>query len=81
MTVKSLRPPEGFNIIFPELVEDISEEEFVRWRNEINLIWDGYDVEWIKLGERVWGIKCKRKAEGDGHGEETKKGEFGFGPH
>lgn len=83
-TLSSLRPPEGFNIIFPELAENITDDEFARWRTEINLIWAGYDVEWSRHGDRVWGIKCtlrtplKPSMEPE---DDKTNGEFGFGPN
>lgn len=76
-----LRPDDTFNIIFPELVEDITDEEFVRWKKEIDLIWSGYDVEWVRIAERVWGIKCRRREQTDEKETKVISGEFGFGPH
>ena len=61
--IKSLRPSKKYNYIFPKLKEDVSPQEIIEWRMEIEELWEGWTVTWHKVGDREFAISCEPKNE------------------
>lgn len=55
--------PYRYCYIFPELSDRLTFDEIMTWKNEVELIWKGYRVQWKQIANRQFGIICTHKEE------------------